>query len=271
MPRTLSACIALLVMVAGQPAAGASGDGTSEPSTWRIAAGVQVYLGGYQRSSSPYTWRQMDRSSGLDRYEGDLPIEKVIGGVRYRLYQRTGLGSTVLVWIPQRTRQQLGFDGRAYLSRILPAPAVGLAPPAGAGIATVGTWFWTTTPWVPVRVTAQVPGPNGMVWATTTATPTRLVVDPGDGALGDGPVVCDGPGRPWTPGLGDDAVSDCMYAYRHSSVLAPDGARFPAVVGIEWDVRWISSSGAGGALAPITTTTHVPITVREIQAIVTSP
>lgn len=267
MRRVLSIALLLTVLV-GPPAALADSGGSSDPPGWRIAAGVQIYLGGYRRSSSPYTWRQMDASSGLDRFDRDLPIEKVIAGVRYRLYQRIGLGSTVLVWIPQRTREQLAFDGRAYVSRLLPAPSLDAAPPLDAGIVTVGTWFWTTTAWRPLRVTAQVPGPSGIVWATTTATPARLLIDPGDGSA---PVVCDGPGRPWLPEHGDEATSECMHTFRHSSVLAPDGRAFPAVVSIEWQVTWTSSSGAGGVLAPITTTTGVPITVREIQAIVTSP
>lgn len=275
MSRIVSLGIALFVMLSS-PALAASdhsgdiGTGSSDPSGWTIAAGVQVYRGGYRRSSSRYTWRQMDAPSGLDRYDGDRPIEKVVSGVRYRLYQRSGNGVTTLVWVPERTAQQLGFDGRAYLARILPAPDVGTAPPPGDGIVTVGMWFWTTTAWEPLRVTAQVPGPQGTVWSTTTATPVRLAVDPAD-ASGSTPFVCEGPGHRWAPGLGDEVASDCSYTYRHSSVLAPDGTAFPAVVSIEWEVSWTSSSGAGGTLDPITTTTRVPITVREIQAIVTSP
>jgi hypothetical protein len=66
-------------------------------------------------------------------------------------------------------------------------------------------------------------------------------------------------------------VSQCMYTYRHSSVLADDGQAFRASMSIEWDVSWTSSTGASGVLAPMSTTTAAPIVVREIQAIVTSP
>ncbi len=235
-----------------------------------------MYQGGWSGTRSACTWVLLDASAALDRFDRDQPIEKSLAGVPYRLYVRTCAASDQaiadqLVWIPQRSPDALAFDGRAYLSRIVPRPEIGAAPPTGAGIAQVGMWFWTGTPFEPMSVTAWVPGPTGVVWATTTATPVRLVVDPGDGELGTGPLVCDGPGEVWLPDYGDELVSHCMYTYRHSSVLADDGEAFRASVSIEWDVAWTSSTGASGVLAPMSTTTVVPIVVREIQAIVTSP
>ncbi|MGD9703340.1 MAG: hypothetical protein AB7Q42_00150 [Acidimicrobiia bacterium] len=232
---------------------------------------MTVYLGGWRGTRSSCTWDPLDASAALDRFERDQPIEKILDGIRYRLYVRTCAATDQLVWIPQRGPGALAFDGRSYLARILPRPEIGAAPPTGEGVAQVGMWFWTSTPWEPMSVTAWVPTPNGAVWATTTATPVRLVVDPGDGGLGDGPLVCDGPGQPWLPEYGDELASTCMYTYRHSSVLAEDRQAFRAGMTIEWDVWWTSSSGAGGELAPIRTTTPTPIVVREIQAIITSP
>ena len=235
-----------------------------------------MYRGGWSGTRSACTWALLDASAALDRFDRDQPIEKSLAGLPYRLYVRTCAASDQgfvdqLVWIPQRSPDALAFDGRAYLSRIVPRPEIGSAPPAGEGIAQVGMWFWTGTPFEPMSVTAWVPGPTGVVWATTTATPVRLVVDPGDAELGTGPLVCDGPGQIWRPEYGDDLVSQCMYTYRHSSVLADDGQAFRASMSIEWDVSWTSSTGASGALAPMSTTTAAPIVVREIQAIVTSP
>ena len=280
MPRRLIASAIGFCMLMSTQTSSASGnfpgEGSSDPGSGSIAAGVAVYRGGWSGTRSACTWALLDASAALDRFDRDLPIEKSLAGVPYRLYVRTCAASdqgTVdqLVWIPQRSPGALAFDGRAYLSRIVPRPEIAAAPPTGEGIAQVGMWFWTGTPFEPMSVTAWVPGPNGVVWATTTATPVRLVVDPGDAELGTGPLVCDGPGHMWRPEYGDDLVSQCMYTYRHSSVLADDGQAFRASMSIEWDVSWTSSTGASGALAPMSTTTAAPIVVREIQAIVTSP
>ena len=280
MPRKLIAsAIGFCMLISAQTASASGkspGEGISDPGSGSIAAGVAVYQGRWSGTRSACTWVLLDASAALDRFDRDQPIEKSLGGVPYRLYVRTCPASDQgpadqLVWIPQRSPDALAFDGRAYLSRIVPRPEIGAAPPTGEGIAQVGMWFWTGTPFEPMSVTAWVPGPTGVVWATTTATPVRLVIDPGDGDLGTGPLVCDGPGEIWLPEYGDELVSQCMYTYRHSSVLAVDGEAFRASVSIEWDVAWTSSTGASGALAPMSTTTIAPIVVREIQAIVTSP
>ena len=265
------AVIVTAVVLSSAPAARADEFGGSDPASGSIAAGVQIYTGAWRGTGTRCTWKQMTASAALDRFDRELPIEKVANGVRLRLYERTCGTRVQLVWIAQRAPRALGLDGRAHLSRILPTPTIATAPPAAHGVVKDAIWFWTTTAWQPMSVTAWIPGPNGPVWATTTAVPGRLVVDPGDGGLGTGPAVCTGPGQPWTPDLGDDAVSTCAYTYPHSSVLAPGVHSFPARMSIEWDVSWTSSSGAGGPLAPLRTSAAAAITVGEIQAVVTSP
>jgi hypothetical protein len=276
MRRAVRCAVALAVVVTAVLARGAveahaDEFGGSDQSSGSIAAGVQIYSGGWRGTGTSCTWKQMTASAALDRFDRDLPIEKVVNGVRFRLYERTCGSRVTLVWIARRAPRALGGDGRAYLSRILPAPVIATAPPAAHGVVQDDMWFWTPTAWQPMSVTAWIPGPMGPVWATTTATPARLVIDPGDRGLGTGPLVCPGPGQPWAPELGDAAVSECAYAYPHSSVLAPGGHAFTARMSIEWDVSWTSSSGAGGALAPLRTAATTGVTVGEIQAVVISP
>jgi hypothetical protein len=159
------------------------------------------------------------------------------------------------------TLRQGAFDS---VTRQLPRPVPGLAPSPDLGVVRVGAWFWTEpSTWRPVTARAEVPG----AWAEVTATPSTLRYRPGDGPLGTGDATCTGPGPVWTPAAGDDAPSPCMYAYAHSSRLAP-GGRWPAELVIEWIVRYHLSDGRTGSLPRLTTSAPVAVTVQEIQALV---
>ena len=141
-----------------------------------------------------------------------------------------------------------------------------MSPPAGAGVVNVGVWLWTDArQFVRHSVTAWVPTPAGNVWSTTTATPVNLVFASGE--PGAAPVVCAGPGTPWTDGEADDAVSDCMFTYRHSSSIAPAGA-FATTMSIVWHVNWAASDGTSGELPDLVTATGAQVTINVIQALV---
>lgn len=174
-------------------------------------------------------------------------------------------GTATPVWIPQLSARDLAGLARDDVRRQLPNPSIGLAPAAERGVVHLGTWVWTTTPWRPVTATATIPG----LAATVTATPTRLRFDPGDGSKGTGPLTCTGPGQPWQPVDGDDTPSACMYTYGHASSLHPTG-RWPATLSIDWAVSYAATDGTSGGLGTITTATAQPVTVGEIQALVTA-
>jgi hypothetical protein len=151
------------------------------------------------------------------------------------------------------------------VTKRLPKPVPGLAPSADLALVNLGTWFWTEpSTWTPVTARAEVPG----AWAEVTATPSLLRFRPGDGPLGSGDATCAGPGPVWTPAVDDATPSPCMYAYPHSSRLAP-GGRWPAELSIEWTVRYRLSDGRSGSLQRLTTTAPLSVAVQEIQALVT--
>jgi hypothetical protein len=196
------------------------------------------------------------------------PVERVYQGRRYRLFTRTCPSGSTLVWVPQTPPAVLASTAASTIYARLPRPVIGTAPPVGAGVVNVGMWFWTDrATWRTVSVTAWVPTPTGILWATTTARPVRLVYTSGDPS-GPATVSCTGPGTVWTPAAGDDTVSPCSYTYRHASVTHPSG-RFPAALGIEWQISWRSSTGQSGVLPGYTTRVVTAVTVDEIQAIVT--
>lgn len=163
-------------------------------------------------------------------------------------------------WITRRNESGSGSSAR----RKLPAPDVSTAPRADMGVVNVGTWFWVSRAvWKPWSVTASVATPAGPVTVTTTARPSRLVLDPGDGSR---PVACSGPGLAWTPAFGDRTPTSCMHVWRNASTAAPAGV-YRAKLTIVWKVTWRSSLGVSGRLPDVRTSTPFLARVREIQAV----
>jgi hypothetical protein len=231
--------------------------------TAEVQFGRPPSSGGAGRDASGCTWTPAEYAINEG---GNIVVDRVDGGVAFHLFIRSCPDRVVSVWVPQRAPASLAAEGRARIEELLDAPAVMSAPPTGKGVVKVGMWFWTDPgAFVAHEVTAWLPTPSGVVWATTRARPVGLEFDSGepDGAT----ARCAGPGDVWTRADGDDAVSECMYTYRHSSSIAPAGV-FESSLSIVWEITWSSSTGASGASPPLRTTTTTPVTVNEIQALV---
>jgi hypothetical protein len=203
----------------------------------------------------------------LTVHDANLPgsegVTKVVGDVTYVLYERDCGGQVTDVWVAQVDANRLGVEAADWLVRQLPGPDGRFGPPADAAVVNFPTWFWADGgSWHPHSVTAWVPTPDGVLWATTTATPVGLVLHPGDG----GPdVPCDGAGKPRRYPAHPDDAGGCAYTYAHASAGA---GRYPARMGIRWAISWTASTGQGGALVPATTWNDYPVDVREVQALV---
>lgn len=166
-----------------------------------------------------------------------------------------GTDGTV-IWLPQRTpvdpvvlaRQALNYSP-------LPPPALGMSPsPDRDQLVNVPTWLWIDpAKWRPVSASASAGG----ITVTTTATPARVVWDPGDGGFA---VTCDGPGTPYDP-TKPAARPSCAYTYRRPA------ERVVLTATVEWSVRWASSAGGGGDLGTVRGSSSVPVRVAESQAI----
>jgi hypothetical protein len=98
-------------------------------------------------------------------------------------------------------------------------------------------------------------------------TPAALTFDPGDG---NPAVSCAGPGSVWTQHDGAWAASPsgCDYRYPHTSIHEP-GQVLTAIYGIQWQITWTGSGGAGGSLPNMTTTATSTFAVAEVQAVIT--
>lgn len=261
------AASAVIVPLSVIARASTGGGSTGSSGIW---AGVSYYWGEWVGTRSNCTWSAYLGSSDLAGLPGGAPPPRTINGINYRLFVRVCPAGNRLVWVPQVQPRLIDHWNASLLTRWLPRPALHMAPPARRVVVHVSTWFWTdVTVWKPVSVTAWIPTPEGPLWVTTTAVPTRLEFDPGDGGWGSGTVSCVGPGVPWFAGFGDGLPSPlgCDYTYRHSSVLAANRSTFAARLSIVWSVSWRASTGAGGPAGELRTTSTAAVTVNEIEGI----
>ncbi|WP_322770523.1 hypothetical protein [Frankia sp. Cr1] len=234
------------VTTAGQDAGPRSSAGTAPVCRWVPASEAtrDMHLEGLQLLSI------MDR---------DYP-----DGTRLRLYGRVCDGTVATwQWLRVSAATDLVATASAEIRRTLPVPHGVFSPnvTAGSAVVNVPVWFAAPGQWAPVTATATIPGAT----VTVTAVPQTLEFQPGDGSPA---VACTGPGPVFTTGMAEpDRPPACSYTYRDASTVAPGGRAWPAVLTIRWQIGWTASDGETGALAPLTTTTDVPVVVGQIQAI----
>ncbi len=243
------------------------GTGSGGSSGGAIMAGVQYGTPPSSKGRSDLSGCTWTPAGEAQTFDGLTVTEKIVNGVKYVLFYRSCPTSGRGVWVPQVPTRTLGLSAADQIKQRLAKPTLGSAPPANKGIVKVGMWLWTDPAlYQPVSITAWVPTTTGIAWATTTATPTRLVFASGE--PGSSATVCQGPGRQWLPQFGDEIASDCMYTYQHSSEITNTDV-FAATLSIVWSVSWRSNVAAGGGLGNYTTSTAQPMVVNEIQAVIT--
>ncbi|WP_233870557.1 hypothetical protein [Streptomyces sp. ST2-7A] len=161
--------------------------------------------------------------------------------------------------------------GLAYEHTRVPDTEIALNPEdADHQIVNLPTWIWTEgSSTAPVSVTARVVGYD--IWATTTAEPDRLTIDPGTrdavthpasgecGIAGDGTI-----GEPYRAGRAEEPPP-CGVTYLRAT---HSGGPHQLLATLTWDVSWVGSGGAGGDLPDGSVSTPQDIEVEEIQAVV---
>lgn len=161
-----------------------------------------------------------------------------------------------VVWSPQRARvDPVALARQALNYAPLPSPALGMSPSSDRDqLVNVPTWLWIDpAAWHPVSASASAGG----VTVTTSAKPTRVLWDPGDGS---GPIGCDGPGTPYDPSE-PSATPTCAHTYRRPA------ERVVVTATVEWSVGWTASSGTAGDLGVVRRSGSVTVRVAESQAI----
>lgn len=257
--------VALATMPAPARAAAPSADGGGWVDDDTITAHVNdgIPTGADARC----TWNVV---TGVDPVTGtrERAVTRVVNGTKETLYQRScpDLRDSWYQWIKDTTKTRLVNHVSSTVSDRVKSLVFRTAPPRERTVVNVGTWFWVPRAlWKPLSVTAYVTTPVGVISVTVTATPSRLRFDPGNG---DDARWCTGPGDAWTSTTGDAAVSECMYTYRHASDDEPS-RRFTAHTAVEWKVVARSNFGLSLPLPNVRTTLTTPVTVNELQALLT--
>ncbi|MFE8962910.1 hypothetical protein [Streptomyces iakyrus] len=157
--------------------------------------------------------------------------------------------------------------GLAHQRTVVPPTRISLAPNARSTV-NAPTWVWLDKgAFKPVSVTASLPGTG--LWATTTAKPVSLHLEPGTAdaetlpASGECLINDDGSiGEPYARGKGE-LTPPCGVRYLRSS---GDGT-YGLEATLTWEITWDGAGGTGGGLpnGTFATTTQVP--VQEIQSV----
>ncbi|WP_328339671.1 hypothetical protein [Streptomyces violaceus] len=157
--------------------------------------------------------------------------------------------------------------GLAHQRTVVPPTKISLAP-NGKSTVNAPTWIWLDKgAFKPVSVTASLPGTG--LWATTTAKPVSLHIDPGTEdaeslpASGECGINDDGSiGEPYAKGKAE-LTPPCGVRYLRSS----GGDSYALEATLTWEISWEGSGGTGGDLpnGTFATTTEVP--VQEYQAV----
>ena len=214
-------------------------------------------------------------SSTWYRWDGQLGEIKVSvtcpGRAPFNVWSALGAGPDGTP-VPQITAADLLPGVHAEVIRHLPTPIPRIGPadedPHGYTYVNNRTFFWIDQAqgqWAPVVATVSAAG----ITVSARAEPATMVVDPGDG---NPKVTCAGAGvavtaATWRP----DIPGGCPYVYPNSSAMAPNGQTYPVTVSIAWHVSWSATTGEGGDLGYVSTTSEPrDLPVAEVQAIIVS-
>ncbi len=268
-----TAAAAISITIATSTGAMAAGDSDFEAdaeasndtvSTWVIADQAGSEVAGYSSGSGGSTWvcsyyaiTAVPGSTETSTVDWSEPIWQPPTDLYSALVCRLDgeiVHSEVLFFDPGDPLAGMGGAERArdqaLASLVLPEPTIELSPPRDAEhLVGLPSWYSVATPWTTDDESASLGG----VTSTVTATPVAVSWDPGDGS---DVIVCSGPGDAWV--AGEDPT--CGHTYT-------DSGTFTLTAMIEWDVAWQATTGVGGPLAPLTTTSTWPVTVRQAQAV----
>ncbi len=144
-----------------------------------------------------------------------------------------------------------------------PSPSVASNPPFNQpgrfGVVNFPTWLWINDAWEPIGPESET---SGFVTVEVSATPRNVTWVTGDGSE---PVVCGGPGVPWSPGMPEEA-SDCTHTFTSSSADLP-GQQYALSATVEWYFEWWINGIYQGEFESFDATSPFTYQVGEIQSV----
>ena len=158
-------------------------------------------------------------------------------------------------WVGGPTPREVAQNVYDEAFTALPKPVVSLTGRLDFQIVNAPTTI-SVEPIAPVTATAEVPG----LGVTVTATAKLVRFATGSIVTGDTTTIeC----PPW-------GGETCTWTPRYPSVLKTTGFddhRYHGTASVVWSVEWTSTTGAGGTLEDITSTSPVLVGVGEVQVI----
>ncbi|MEV2193737.1 hypothetical protein AB0I02_22545 [Streptomyces phaeochromogenes] len=157
--------------------------------------------------------------------------------------------------------------GLAYQQTKVPDTEISSAP-EGKSTVNLPTWFWLDkATFKTISVTADLPGTG--LWATTTAKPVSLRIEPGTDAAetypssGECAINDDGSiGEPYAKGKAEK-TPPCGVRYLRSS--GNDSYELKAT--LTWEVSWEGAGSTAGGFPNGTFATTTGVPVQEIQSV----
>lgn len=161
---------------------------------------------------------------------------------------------------PAPTVSPAQLAAQAWQQLRLPLPNVATAPPRSSnGLVGLTEWFWVTN-WTSRSNQVQAGG----VWATVTAQPTGLTINPG---AGQPSINCPGHGTAYDRTRpADTQRSNCSYTYVRSSAGLPRSA-YQVTATVTWSGTWVGSGGTGGTLPSLARSATFPMRIAEGQSV----
>lgn len=188
-----------------------------------------------------------------------------------------GLDPEDLTWVPPGTPVARGISVRDLAEMAAGEVTVPVLTPhlspiaARQQVVNLDTWVWAPAADVLPYPTGHAEVPGLGLSADVTLVPVGMTLQPGTSwadttpTSGVCPIHVDGSiGIPWTGNLAETPT--CAVTYRHASTSGP----YELNASVRWEARYTGSNGVTGVLPPDTTVTRIPVTVAEIQSVVTT-
>ena len=107
----------------------------------------------------------------------------------------------------------------------------------GEALSNLEHGFWVNPlMWVPVSATAGVPTAAGYLSVTTTATPKKLIFDPGDGALAQGQLPARVQEFPGSKYLATHSIA--VHVHLPTLISLHEDGAFPATLAVQWHITF---------------------------------
>ena len=231
--------------------------GNAQISTWVIGA-INGGVGHPSGTSSCTPWAIFDGST--TEVAGESTVINPVTGQPATVYFRTCGSILQFVYVGPHSPTDVARVAYQKVASLVPRPEVTFSPPIDKMIVNFETWLGIT-PSPPISAKATIPGLS----ATVTAQASDIEWVTGSQVDGDTKLVsC----QPW--GSTESAEDGCVWTPTYPSVSKVTGTadqRYHGTVTIIWQVSWVATNGASGALGELRTTTPVEMGVQEIQTI----